>query len=125
MTPISSLTTQQKTLLWAKHEYPDAIDFNYIADDTYYVILGDGDYDLVNIGWNTAGPVWEREKHSYYKSRLVFHRDNAGFGEVFTPYHNADLDIRVLFMAGNIPESLAAALLEYWYPDGVDEEMLG
>ena len=109
---ISELTAQQKTLLWARHEYPEykwrIIDGEAVADLTMF------SEKVVVLDWNTVGPVWERDGLRIINKMAAECADKDMY----------DVNIEMLLYKTLDIEVLATALLEYWFPQGVDEEML-
>ena len=115
MTPISSLTPQQLALVFAKCKHPGAhcylpeINCGNAGENIVIVDYGDMGFDFY-LDHATVGPVWERDVEQIIKMAEQRNYMDRAYLE--------------LLRATKTPEGKVRALCEYWYPNGVPEEML-
>ena len=113
------LTPQEKCLVVARHECPERIFSIHYRDDVSFYLLHGEKYVSLKIDYQTIGPIWDKYKERLMEWQITYRPQlNSLHGlccekkEWFDWYKSATLNDEV-----NV-------LIDYWYPDGIPEEML-
>mgnify|MGYP001564170776 CR=1 FL=1 len=122
MKTAKELTPQELTLVIARAEYPDAISYTTIEggyEANYHnCTYGRG---KVRIDHATIGPLLERDKAGVIDSKIEKIKSTYCHSE----YNEVNTKRKILdWYKSATLEDEVNALIDYWMPDGVPEEML-